>query len=160
MHFKTIVATIDLDDDLAEGVVRVANSLAKKEGAALHIASAWPLISTITPTFSAEVAASSAVISQAVIDQHKEGRKKSEEALSSLLDRLAPDAKPVILDGEPADAVVDYANEIDADLIVTGSHQRSFWDTLFQGSASRELVKEAPCAVLLVTKNCAAKAGA
>lgn len=157
MQFSAILAAVDLDDELAEGVVRAAYSLAQKDGASLQVISVWPTISAVTPTFSAEVAASAAVLSQTVVEQHKKGRADSEERLRALTERLAPDAKPVILDGEPADAVAHYAHDMHADLIVTGSHQRNFWDTLFQGSASRELVKEAPCAVFLVTKAFAAK---
>lgn len=157
MQFSTILAAIDLDDDLAEGVVRAAHSLAKKDGAALTVASVWPLASAITVGMSAEVAASSAVISQSVIEQHKKGRAEAEERLQVLTQRFAPGAKAQILDGDPADAIAEHADETHTDLIVTGSHQRGFWDTMLQGSASRELVKEAPCAVFLVTKKFAEK---
>ena len=58
----------------------------------------------------------------------------------------------MVLDGEAADEVARYAKKLGADIIVTGSHQRNFWGALFQGSASRELIREAPCAVFLVTK--------
>ncbi|MEM9616969.1 MAG: universal stress protein [Pseudomonadota bacterium] len=157
MQFSTILAAIDLEDDLAEGVVRAAHSLAQKDGARLVIVSVWPTVSAVTPTFSAEVAASSAVLSQGVIEQHRKGREDSVQRITTLAERLAPGARAAVLDGEPADAVAEYANETHADLIVTGSHQRNFWNTLFQGSASRELVQEAPCAVFLVTKAFAAK---
>jgi nucleotide-binding universal stress UspA family protein len=152
MQFRTIIAAIDLDDDLSDGVIRAAKSLAQKDDANLEVVSAWPLVSAMTPTFSTEVAVSSAVLSESVIDMHRKGREESEKKLRALVARLAPDAKAVVVDGDPADAVADYAESMNADLIVTGSHQRNFWNALFQGSASRELVREAPCAVFLVTK--------
>ncbi len=157
MQFSTILAAIDLEDDLAEGVVRAARSLAKKDGAALTVASVWPLANAITVGMSAEVAASSAVISQTAMEQHKKGRAEAEERLQSLTQRFAPGAEALILDGDPADAIAGHASKTHTDLIVTGSHQRGFWDTMLQGSAARELVKEAPCAVFLVTKKFAEK---
>lgn len=152
MQFRSIIAAIDVDDDLAVGVLKAAQSLAQKDGAALQVISVWPPVSAVTPTFSAEIAASSSVISQAAIEQHRTGRENCESRLAEITEKHATGAKAVILDGDPADATAEYASKHGADLIVTGSHQRNFWNTLFQGSASRELVREAPCAVFLVTK--------
>ena len=157
MQFKRIIAAIDVDDDLAVGVLKAAHSLAEKDDAALVVATAWPTLSSITPTFSADIAASSSVASQAAVDQHREGRSNCHHQLTQFVAKYAPGAEAVILDGDAADATADYAEKIGADLIVTGSHQRNFWDTLLQGSASRELVREAPCAVFLVTRPCAEK---
>ena len=157
MQFKRIIAAIDIEDDLAVGVVKAANSLAAKDAGQLTVVSVWPSISSVTPTFSAEIAASSSVVSQAAVDQHREGRDNCLNQLSAFTAEYAPNAQTAILDGYAADATAEYAEKIDADLIVTGSHQRNFWDTLLQGSASRQLVREAPCAVFLVTKPCAEK---
>lgn len=160
MKFTNIIAAIDPDDDLAAGVVRAAASLAEKEGAQLQLVSVWPLVSAFTPAFSADAAAGAAIVSQAVLDQHKEGRADNEKQLADLGKRLAPSARTVLLDGEAADEVAKHAAATKADLIVTGSHQRGFWNSLLQGSASRELVQEAPCAVMLITKKTAEKLAA
>ena len=126
----------------------------------LEVVSVWPLVSLMTPAFSTDVAVSSVLVTENVIEMHKQGRKDSQAKLDALCARLAPNAKAVILDGDPASAIADYAKETDADLIVTGSHQRNFLSSLFQGSASRDLVKEAPCGVFLVTKAFAEKQAA
>lgn len=152
MKFANIIAAVDVNDDLTDGIVRAARSLAERDGAQLQIVSAWPLLSTTIPTFSGEAAANSAVAAEAIIERNREGRKATEDRLADLVKRLAPNAKTVLIDGEPAEEIAEYAKEQGADLIVTGSHQRGFWETLFQGSASRELVRESPCAVFLVTK--------
>lgn len=157
MKFKLVIAAIDLDDELAEGVLAAAASLAAKDGAKLDVVTAWPPLSAMATTFSGEVAASSATITQAVMEQHRAGRRETESKLIELIERRAPKGTAVVVDGDPADAVADYAKKKGADLIVTGSHQRNFWSALFQGSASRELVHEAPCAVFLVTKSAASK---
>jgi nucleotide-binding universal stress UspA family protein len=152
MQFNSIIAAIDLDDDLAEGVVRAAASLAHKDGAGLQIVSVWPDLTASSPGFSAELGANSAVVTETLMEQHREGRRDALAQLDGLSERLAPSAKTVMLDGEAANEVAHYAEKIGADVIVTGSHQRNFWGSLFQGSHSMELVREAPCAVFLVTK--------
>lgn len=157
MQFKSIIAAIDLDDDLAEGVVSAAASLAHKDGAGLQIVSVWPALTAATPGFSAELGASSSVVTEALMEQHKEGRADAVKQLEAMTEKRAPSAKSVMLDGEAPDEVAQYAAKIGADVIVTGSHQRNFWGSLFQGSASMELVREAPCAVFLVTKAFAEK---
>ncbi|WP_375203246.1 universal stress protein [Hyphococcus sp.] len=152
MQFKSIIAAIDIDDDLAEGVIRAADSLAQKDGAKLEVVSVWPLLAAGGAGFSAELGGGSAVVNETLMEQHRQGRNESLNLLDSMVKRLAPSATPVMLDGEAADEVAEYAKKQNADLIVTGSHQRKFWGSLFQGSASMELVREAPCAVFLVTK--------
>ncbi len=52
--------------------------------------------------------------------------------------------------GDPVDAIVEAAEEIDADLIVVGTNDRGLLDRLIGGSVSRELVKSAPRPVLVV----------
>ncbi len=153
MKFANIIAAVSVDDDLADGVIRAARDFAERDGAQLQIVSAWPLLSTAIPAFSGEAAANSAVAAEAIIERNREGRKTNERRLAELTARLAPNAKSVLIDGDPADEIAAYAKEHGADLIVTGSHQRNFWETLFQGSAARDLVREAPCAVFLVTKS-------
>ncbi|WP_425408938.1 universal stress protein [Hyphococcus sp.] len=152
MQFKMIIAAVAVEDKLSDGVIRAARSLAERDGAELQIVSAWPLLSTAIPTFSGEAAANSAVAAEAMVERNRVGRESIEKQLHDLTARLAPGARTVLIDGEPAEEIAEYAKEQGADLIVTGSHQRGFWQTLFQGSASRDLVREAPCAVFLVTK--------
>lgn len=157
MQFKTIIAAIDLDDDLAEEVLKTAHSLAQKDGARLRAVTVWPSVTITAPAFSGEVAATAATVTQSVIEQHREGRERCKEHLTARAAKFAPGAEAVVLEGDAADEAATYAEEIGADLIVTGSHQRNFWNSLLQGSASRELVREAPCAVFIVTKACASK---
>ena len=49
MQFKSIIAAIDLEDDLAEGVVRAAESLSQKDGAKLEVVSVWPALTASSP---------------------------------------------------------------------------------------------------------------
>ncbi|MEZ5894266.1 MAG: universal stress protein, partial [Parvularculaceae bacterium] len=121
MLFKTLIAAIDVDDDLAEGVIRTADSLAQKDGASLTVVCVWPPLAAAAPGFASEVSVGSTVVSEALMEQHREGRKDCAAALDALVKKFAPKANAVVLDGDPADAVTHYAKKQNADLIVTGS---------------------------------------
>ena len=49
-----------------------------------------------------------------------------------------------------ADAIVLYADEVDADLIVMGTHGRSGFDRLTLGSTAERVLRLAPCPVLTI----------
>ncbi len=153
MQFKRIIAAVDVSDELAEKVLKAAHSLASRDGAALAAVTVWPPLSTAP--LGGDAGASAAVASQAAIEQHRVGRQSCHDRLAEFVAKAAPDAEPVILDGDAADETASYAEKTGADLIVTGSHQRGFWGSLLHGSASREVVHDAPCAVFIVTRRCA-----
>lgn len=52
--------------------------------------------------------------------------------------------------GDVAEAVVDYAREVDCDLIVVGTHARRGIRHTFLGSVAAEIVRHAPVSVLVV----------
>lgn len=160
MKFGTIIAAIDINDELADDVLRVAQSLAERDDAQLEAVMVWPTVAVYSPTFSGDFAAGAGAVNQAAIEQHREGREMCEKRLADLVSEHAPRAKPVVLDGDAADETGKHAAEIGADLIVAGSHQRGFWGSLWRGSASREVIHDAPCAVFLVTKRFAEKIAA
>ena len=55
-----------------------------------------------------------------------------------------------VLGGAAARAIVEKAEEWNADLIVVGSHGYGFWKRSWLGSVSDRVVHHAPCAVLVV----------
>lgn len=63
----------------------------------------------------------------------------------------APTATPAVrLSPSPADAIVAYAKEMHADIIVIGTHGREGMSRLFLGSVAERVVRSAPCPVLVV----------
>lgn len=59
-------------------------------------------------------------------------------------------AESVVLEGDPETAITGDAREWGADLIVVGSHDRSRVERLLLGSVSQSVVKNSPCAVLVI----------
>lgn len=54
------------------------------------------------------------------------------------------------LSGSPESRIVETAEEINADLIIVGSHGYNRWERLLLGSVSDSVVHHAPCSVLVV----------
>jgi len=59
-------------------------------------------------------------------------------------------AEFVRLEGPAADRILEYAREIDADLIVIGAQRHGHFYRLFFGDTGDELMRRAPCPVLVV----------
>jgi nucleotide-binding universal stress UspA family protein len=52
--------------------------------------------------------------------------------------------------GHPAEAIVRLARERNADLIVVGTRRKGFFERLVEGSVNQEVLRHAPCDVLVV----------
>ena len=82
--------------------------------------------------------------------------KATTKALERLRSFLAsspagPLARPAVrLSHSPADAIVKYAKDVRADVIVVGTHGRSGVSRLLMGSVAEHVVRNAPCPVLVV----------
>ena len=59
-------------------------------------------------------------------------------------------AEFIRLEGPAAESVLEKAREIDADLIVIGAHRHGRFYRLFFGDTGDELMRHAPCPVLVV----------
>jgi nucleotide-binding universal stress UspA family protein len=55
-----------------------------------------------------------------------------------------------VLGGPAARTIIEKAEEWNADLIVTGSHGKGFWQRAWLGSVSDRVAHHAPCSVLIV----------
>ena len=56
----------------------------------------------------------------------------------------------VLLEGDPAEEIVEHARESNTDLIVMGTHGRTGLERLLMGSVAEKVMREAPCSVLVV----------
>src|SRR5712691_5837612 len=83
-------------------------------------------------------------------DLEAAGRRQL-EALLNDEDRAMLKAKPVLVTSTtPALAIVEYAKEWRADLILMGTHGRGGMAHLLMGSVAERVVRFAPCPVLTV----------
>jgi len=56
----------------------------------------------------------------------------------------------VLLEGDPAQEIIDYARDSSMDLIVIGTHGRTGRDRQLMGSVAEKVMRDGPCSVLVV----------
>jgi len=78
---------------------------------------------------------------------------ESAQATVAELERRGMRVNGVMVQGEPDQAIADYARDWGADLIVIGSGDRSTLARLLVGSVSQSVVQHAPCSVLVVKQS-------
>jgi len=97
-----------------------------------------------------------AVLPSPILDEIKEKNKsigsKLVKKVADELRRKLPNtiASELVLEGFPAETVVELANDWKADLIAMGSHARHGIKRLFLGSVSSGVLQHAPCSVLVM----------
>lgn len=69
-----------------------------------------------------------------------------------ITDAQKADVSYEVLAGPAARAVVEKAEEWQADMIIIGSHGRGLWKRVLLGSVSDRVLHHAPCSVLVVRK--------
>lgn len=85
----------------------------------------------------------------------EESNREADQALEALdlaigdLARAGFPAQPMVRVGEPARTIVQVARELDVDLIVLGTHRRQGLERVVDGSVAEEVLRLAPCAVLV-----------
>lgn len=114
--------------------VEQAGSLAAEQGAELHIASAYGDPESSAKTPEGLVSNTNLVL--------EEARK--------LVAELGVDATKHVLEVEPSEGLCDLAVGIGADLIIVGNRGLGGVQGYFLGSVPAKVVREAPCAVLVV----------
>ena len=80
-------------------------------------------------------------------------REAAHEALDALLGTAGVAGRPIeqhVVPGRPAHELAGLARRTRAGLLVVGTHGRRGWDRLRLGSVAEEVVREAPCPVLVV----------
>lgn len=80
-------------------------------------------------------------------------RTRLESAAAELVLRGRRDQVPttfLIWEGDPAESIVDAAESEGADMIVVGSHGRGALGRALIGSVSDQVVRHAPCPILVV----------
>lgn len=71
--------------------------------------------------------------------------------LDKIIDEQMPrdlDVEAKVFTGNPVDKIIDYANESNADLMISCTHGRSGLSHVLMGSTAESLVRRSPCPVL------------
>jgi nucleotide-binding universal stress UspA family protein len=143
--FSSIVVGTD-GSDTASKAVRQAVELARMAGAGLELVSAYEPIAR-----------------QRLSDERREAPEDLQWTITSREDvdatledaaQLARDAgvdvRTYARQGDPADAVLDVAEELGADLIVVGNKGMTGTKRFLLGSVPNKISHHAPCSVLII----------
>ena len=138
---KNILVPIDFSEQ-SEKAASAACALAAKTGATVHLLHAY-----LIPVESVGIALT---VSQKYVEQFVQ---ESKAQLQELVAKLCPNASlgPLLVEsGDPREVIVHKAKELNAELIVMGTHGRRGITRALIGSVAESVVRTATCSVLVV----------
>lgn len=143
---KRIIATVDpMEDednphDLNDQILRTAQATAKQCDAQLHAVYAYPILEIPPDPVSGTEPTHHTKVHQAAHAAHR-------KAFDRLMDQYSiPKDQRHFLEGkEIEDAILEFANHSDTDLIVLGTVYRSAMDRLMLGSTAERLLYRIHC---------------
>lgn len=143
--FRCIVVGTD-GSEAAEGAVRQAVELARAVGARLELVSAYePVATQQTPT----EPRGEPDEPQWVIHAQAEVERTLADA-AQLAREAGLETNVYVRQGDPADAILDVAEEREADLIVIGNKGMTGASRFLLGSVPNKISHHAPCSVLII----------
>lgn len=84
------------------------------------------------------------------VESLEEARQRGKDTLKELAKSFDLDVDTIFAEGDPGDEIVRVAEELNADLIVLGTHGFTGWKRFTIGSVAELVVRHAPCTVLAV----------
>jgi nucleotide-binding universal stress UspA family protein len=142
---KNILVPTDLSE-AAEEALDYACELASKLDATVHLVNVIGIPALGLPELG--VAVTSTVIDSMIVDN-----QKALDALAARKCNQARVGKIVLKTGDARDVINQTALEVDADLIVMGTHGRRGVTRVLLGSVAETVVRTAPCPVLTVRQH-------
>ncbi len=141
---KKIILATDFSDasrEVAYHALLLAQTY-KAELKALHVfdTSAWNIPSQYELTTGFE----------GFVDSIEETRKRGKDALTELAKSLGIKVETTFTEGDPGHEIIRVAEELNADLIVLGSHGYTGWKRFTIGSVAEFVGRHAPCAVFTI----------
>jgi|SRR5215204_2881644 len=141
---KNILVATDFGPAAATALT-YGRALAKAFGAKVHLLHVVQSVPFVAPTYDY------VGVSPALQLQIETAARKQTEAALTDDERQTQRAIPVTLTSmSPAGAIVQYAKDLDIDLVVLGTHGRGPFSHLLMGSVAERVVRTASCPVLTV----------
>lgn len=148
---KILVAT-DGSDYSKAAIEKCCQIIAKPDNTTIKIVSVAQIVTSVaTEPFPF----SAAYIQEADTALRDQAMSFVTDAKKTILEKFSDSNLSVsteVLDGSAGKAIVEEAQEWEADLIVVGSHGYGFWNRVLVGSVSQAVINHAPCSVLIVRK--------
>jgi nucleotide-binding universal stress UspA family protein len=129
--YKKIIVALSLEHGIAEKALKAAVALAD-EGAEIRAVHIYEPLQDSVRNYVSK-------------DDLAKARQQMEESLRKRIEDY-PNVVPIVLEGHAGRTLADYAERIDADCLVVGSHKPGLADFLL-GSTAARIVRHAPCSV-------------
>lgn len=141
---KTIVAAIDFSD-ASKPVIEAASKLAKALNEGLHLIH----VVEAEPTYAAY--GFSPDDFPAMHEIQEESMIRGENKLSQIASETGVGrVETKVLQGQPLHTILEYAEEVGADMLVLGSHGHGFLGSLLLGSVAEGCVRKAQIPALII----------
>ena len=88
-------------------------------------------------------------IENAVIENAVKSMETSSKMIGNIFENKNISIVIELLYGSPESRIIEKAEQIQADLVIVGSHGYNRWESLLLGSVSDTLLHHAPCSVLV-----------
>lgn len=142
-QYQHVLAAVDLTEE-APQVLEHAQQLARENGAQLSV------MTVIRPLTYAYAGLDVGWVSREMADFESQSEKMSKEKLAALADKVGVrETDTYVIFGVPAPSIKAQAKQLDADLIVVGTHGRHGLGLLL-GSTANGVLHGAACDVLAV----------
>jgi len=142
--FKRIIVGTDGSETAGEAV-RQAAEIAKLSGADLEVVCAAEPI----PARRSDAKKSAAPDDVSYEFGQREDANFALEAAARIAAEVGVKTRPHPMEGDPADAILDVAEQIDADLIVVGNKGMTGAKRYLLGSVPNKVSHHAPCSVFI-----------
>jgi nucleotide-binding universal stress UspA family protein len=141
LSFNVIVVPTDFSDHSLRALA-YAIGLAEKDGAKLAV------LYVAEPTLQVSDMAWVGVDDRAMKDEHaEEARRQLEKIVKEKIpDHLVAEAD--VRTGDAVDEIIQFSDEMGADLIVMATHGRSGLSHMLMGSTAEHVIRKSPCPVL------------
>jgi len=143
--FNSIVIGTDGSDTAGEAV-RQASELARAVGASIHLVSAYEPVSNQRQREERQEAPGDL---EWMVNAREDVEATLREASGSLED-AGVSVDTYAREGDPADAILDVAEEKTADLIVVGNKGMTGAKRFLLGSVPNKISHHAPCSVMII----------
>ncbi len=151
--YKRVVVLLD-GSELAEQVLPHVAEIVRGRGSEVHLLSVAPVVvPTVAPAVEVYPIYMTADFLAMEVAERERIERELGEYLQGVAERLRPVAakvQTVVRFGQPAEEILQYAEEIGADLIAMCTHGRSGISRWVYGSVADKVLRGASCPVLLV----------
>ncbi|MEO6949533.1 MAG: universal stress protein [Ginsengibacter sp.] len=149
---KKILIAVDYDPS-AQKIAETGYSFAKAMGGQvtlLHVTSDATYYSSLnySPIMGFDSFSNLDVVQTDVVDQLRQG---AEDYLAKTREFLGDSTiQTIVKDGDFGDSILEVADEINADIIVMGTHSRSGWDKLLMGSVAEKVLQRSKIPLFII----------